>query len=100
MTYEELTRKYTDRAVDPERIEQAFRHMGKFGKITGYGFSFETETATIHAEVCVKGGKIVGFTPEKEPRVDDWGYGPEEYEEEITPEEYARLDLYLASVLA
>lgn len=100
MTYEELTQKYTDRTVDIEHVEQAFRHMGKFGKITGYGFSFETENSVISAEVCVKGNKIVGFTPEKAPRVDDWGYGPEGYEDEITAEEYARLDLYLASILA
>lgn len=100
MTFEDVSRKYMDRAVDVERVEQAFRHMGKFGRITGYGFSFETESALIQAEVCVKGGKIVGLTPEKSPRVDEWGYGPEEYEEELTEEDCARLDLYLASVLA
>lgn len=101
MTLESLTQKYTGLRVDEERIENAFRHMGKFGKTTGYGFSFETENAVVNVEVCVNRGKIIGFTPEKEPYVDEWGYGSEEeFTEELTPEDCARIDLYLASVLA
>ena len=100
MTLELLTQKYVGLPVDIEKTEETFTHMGKFGKVTVYSFSFDTENATVHTEVCVKGGKIVGFTPEKEPRQDEWGYGPEEeFTEEITPEECARVDLYLASIL-
>lgn len=101
MTPESLMEKYTDRPVDPERIEELFLHMGKFGKMTGYSFSFETDNATVSVEVYVKGGRITGFTPEKEPRVDEWGYGaPEEYTEALTAEECSRIDRYLAGILA
>ena len=100
MTLEELARKYNGLAVDVERTEELFRHMGKFGKVTVYGFSFETDNSTVHMEVCVKGGKIEGFTPEKEPREDEWGFGAaEEFVEELTAEECSRADRYLASVL-
>lgn len=101
MDIHDLAQKYTGRGVDGERIEELFRHMGKFGKMTVYGFAFETDNANVSMEVCVKGGKIVGFTPEKEPRVaDEWGFGAEEpYTEELTPEECGRIDRYLASVL-
>jgi len=100
MNLEELTQKYTGLAVDGERIEETFRHMGKFGKVTVYGFSFETDNSTVNMEVCVKGGRVVGFTPEKEPREDEWGFGSEEpYEDELTAEECGRIDRYLASVL-
>ena len=102
MLLEDLSKKYADLPVDEERIEQNFRHMGRFGRTTVYGFSFETENAKISAELCVKSGKISGFMPEKEPReVDEWFFGTvEAYQEEFTPEECARLDRYLASVLA
>lgn len=102
MTLDDLSKKYADLPVDEERIEQNFRHMGRFGRTTVYGFSFETENAKISAELCVKGGKISGFMPEKEPREEDaWFFGTvEAYQEEFTSEECARLDRYLASVLA
>lgn len=101
MTLDALTQAYMDRAVDIEIIEERFTHMGKFGKITVYGFSFDTETAAIHTEVCVKQGKISGFTSEKEPREDEWGYPPEEsHTEELTEEDCARIGRYLDSVLS
>ena len=67
---------------------------------TVYGFSFETDTATISVEACVKAGKFSSFTPEKEKKVDDWGYSTEEYTEEFTPEECSRIDKYFSSILA
>ena len=100
MTLEELTNAYMDRAVDDEKISQSFTHMGKFGRITAWLFSFESETSTVRTEVCVKGGKIIGLTPEKEPLQDDWGYTPEEYEEGLTAEDLSRIQRYLNSVLA
>jgi hypothetical protein len=101
MTLDALTQAYMGRAVDIEIIEERFTHMGKFGKITVYGFSFDTENASIHTEVCVKGGKISGFTPEKEERIDEWGYAPEEaYTEELTDEDCARIARYLDTILA
>lgn len=100
MTLEELTRKYTDRFVDEEKVSERFTHMGKFGRVLVMMFSFETENAVVRTEVCLKGGKIIGFTPEKEPREDEWGYGTEGYTEEVTEEEFARIDLYLNSVMA
>jgi hypothetical protein len=101
MTTDDLAKKYADLPVDEERIEKNFRHLGRFGRTTVYELSFETENSTVTAEVCVKGGKFSGFNPEKEPREDEWGFGEAEpYQEEFTPEECARLDLYLASVLA
>ena len=42
MTLDALTEAYMGRAVDIEIIEERFTHMGKFGKITVYGFSFDT----------------------------------------------------------
>jgi len=100
MTLEELTRKYNNRFVDDEKLSETFSHMGKFGRVTVFMFSFDTENATVRTEVCVKGRKLIGFTPEKEPRVDEWSYTAEGYEEDLTEEEYARIDLYLASIMA
>lgn len=86
--------------MDTERLEELFLHMGKFGKMTCYGFSFETENAAVSVEVYVKGGRITGFTPEKEPRIDEWSYSvTEEYIDTFTAEECSRIDRYLASVL-
>ena len=99
MTLEKLTDKYMNRLTDEEKVGATFAHMGKFGKVTVFMFSFETESALVRTEVCIKGGKIIGFTPEKEPLQDDWGYTAEDYTEEVTAEEFARIDLYLASVL-
>lgn len=100
MTLEELTRKYADRFVNEEKVNDTFTHMGKFGKITAFMFTFETENARVQTELCIKGGKIIGLTPEKEPVEDVWGYTAEEYTEEITPEEIFRIDRYLNSVMA
>ena len=101
MTLDALTQAYTGQAVDIELIEERFTHMGKFGKITVYGFSFDTENASIHTEVCVRAGKISGFTPEKEPREDDWGYAPEEeFTKELTGDDCRRLARYLDTILA
>ena len=102
MTMDELAKKYADRVVDEERIEQNFRHMGRFGRTTVYALSFETDNAAVAAEVCVKSGRISGFSAEKEPReADEWGFGEAEpYEEEFTAEECSRLERFLASVLA
>jgi len=101
MTMDELAVKYADLPVDEERIEKNFRHMGRFGRTTVYALSFETENATVTAEVCVKSGRLSGFNPEKEPRVDEWAFGETKpYSEDFTAEECARLDRYLASVLA
>ena len=101
MTLEALTQSYMGRAVDIETIEERFTHMGKFGKITVYGFSFDTENASIHTEVCVKSGKISGFTPEKEERIDEWGYpSEEEFTEELTDEDCSRIARYLDTILA
>lgn len=101
MTLDELAAKYANLPVDEERIEKNFRHMGRFGRTTVYTFSFETENAAVTAEVCVKGGRLSGFNPEKEPREDEWGFGASEpYQEDFTAEECDRLDRYLASVLA
>ena len=101
MTLDALTQAYTDRSVDIEIIEERFTHMGKFGKITVYGFSFDTENATIHTEVCVKHGKVFSFTSEKEPREDEWGYAPEEkFTEELTEEDCFRISRYLDTILA
>ena len=100
MTLEELTRKYADRFVNEEKVNDTFTHMGKFGKITAFMFAFETENARVQTELCIKGGKIIGLTPEKEPVEDVWGYTSEEYTEEITPEELFRIDRYLHSVMA
>ena len=101
MTLDALIQSYMDRPVDMEIIEERFTHMGKFGKITVYGFSFDTENAVINTEVCVKYGKISGFTPEKEPKEDEWGYLPEEaYTEELTDDDCARIGRYLDTILA
>lgn len=101
MTMDELAKKYADLPVDEDRIEKNFRHMGRFGRTTIYGLSFETENSTVTAEICVKSGKFAGFNPEKEPREDEWGFGTAEpYQDDFTPEECARMELYLASVLA
>ena len=101
MTLEALIQSYMDRRVDIELIEERFTHMGKFGKITVYGFSFDTENASIHTEVCVKTGKVSGFTSEKEPREDEWGYLPEEeYTEDLTEDDCRRIGRYLDTILA
>ena len=50
MDLQDLTRKYTGLGVDGERIEELFRHMGKFGKVTVYGFAFETDNSSISME--------------------------------------------------
>lgn len=102
MTLEDLVQTYTHRPVDTQQAEQIFRHMGRFGRTTVYSFSFETENARISAELCVKDGKITGFMPEKEPlEADEWSFLPAEpYQDAFTAEECARLDRYLASVLA
>ena len=100
MSLEQLTEKYMNLPVDAELIEEKFLHMGKFGKITVYGFSFDTDCSRISVEFCVKGGKFAGFTPEKEPLSDEWGYSFEEYSEEFTPDECSRIDRYFATILA
>ena len=100
MTIEDLLQKYTGLAVDTEKADELLRHMGKFGKITVYSFSFETDTATISVEACIKAGKFSSFTPEKEKRIDEWGYSTEEYTEEFTAEECSRIDKYFFSILA
>ncbi len=100
MTLEDLTRKYMNRLTDEEKVSQTFTHMGKFGRVTVFMFSFETESALVRTEVCIKGGKIIGFTPEKEPVQDVWGYTSEDYTEDITEEDFTRIDLYLNSVMA
>ena len=48
----------------------------------------------------MEGGKLIGLTPEKEPRQDDWSYTSEEYEEDLTAEDLSRIRRYLNSVLA
>ena len=101
MTLEELAAKYDGAAVSEERVNATFRSMGKFGQIFVHTFSFETDNAAISAEVCIKHGKMVGFTPEKTPRQDEWGFDAgEDFAEELTPEDLDRLDRYLGSVLA
>ena len=100
MTVEQLTEKYMNLPVDIERIEEKFLHMGKFGKITVYGFSFETDGSSVSVEFCVKAGKFAGFTPEKEPRSDEWGYSLEEYTEEFTSDECSRIGRYFDTILA
>ena len=100
MTIEQLTEKYMNLPVDTERIEEQFLHMGKFGKLTVYGFSFETDSSCVSVEFCVKGGKFAGFTPEKEPRDDEWGYSLEEYSEDFTSDECSRMDRYFSTILA
>ena len=50
MTMDELAKKYADLPVDEDRIEKNFRHMGRFGRTTIYGLSFETENSTVTAE--------------------------------------------------
>ena len=100
MTLEQLTEKYMNQSLNVELIEEKFLHMGKFGKITVYGFTFETDTASVSVEFCVKGGKFTGFTPEKTPRNDEWGYTYEEYSEEITSDEYASMDRYFSTILS
>ena len=99
MTVEQLTEKYMNLPVDVERIEERFLHMGKFGKLTVYGFSFETDSSCVSVEFCVKAGKFAGFTPEKEPRADEWGYNSEEYSEEFTLEECSSIARYFDTVL-
>ena len=101
MTLEELAVKYDGASVSEERVNATFLSMGKFGQIFVYNFSFDSENATIHVEVCMKHGKMVGFTPEKTPRQDEWGFDAgEDFTEELTAEELDRLDRYLGSVLA
>ena len=100
MTQQDLEQTYINRFLDEEKVSDTFTHMGKFGRMTLFMFTFTTENATVRTELCVKGGKLVGFTPEKEPLVDDWGYTAEDYTEEITEEEYVRIGRYLASVMA
>ena len=101
MTLEELAIKYDNAPVSEDRVNTVFRSMGKFGQIFVHTFSFDTDNATVSAEVCIKHGKMVGFTPEKNPRQDEWGFDAgEDFTEDLTPEEIDRLDQYLASVLA
>ena len=100
MTQQDLEQAYINRFLDEEKVSDTFTHMGKFGRITAWLFSFESETATVRTEVCVKGGKIIGLTPEKEPLQDDWGYTSEEYEEGLSAEDLSRIQRYLNSVLA
>lgn len=101
MTLEELNRKYENLPVDGEQIGEVFAYMGRFGRNTLYSFSFETDNASIQAELCVKDGRIIGINPEKEPREEEWGYPAEEpYTEELTDEDCRRMDRYIASVLA
>ena len=101
MTLEELAIKYENARVNEDRLNAVFRNMGKFGPMFVYGFSFETDNAAVSAEVCIKHGKMVGFTPEKTPRQDEWGYDAgEDFTEELTADDLHRLDQYLASVLA
>ncbi|MBQ8143269.1 MAG: hypothetical protein IJ042_00565 [Butyricicoccus sp.] len=101
MTLEELAVKYDGARVNEDRLNAVFRNMGKFGPMFIYTFSFDTDNATVTAEVCIKHGKMVGFTPEKTPRQDEWGYDrAEDFDEELTDEELERFDQYLGSVLA
>ena len=101
MTLEELAAKYDGAPVSEERVSATFRSMGKFGQIFVHLFSFDTDNATISVEVCIKHGKMIGFTPEKAPRQDEWGFDAgEDFTEELTPEDLGRLDQYLSSVLA
>jgi len=100
MTLNELEAKYTGQFVNEEKISETFTYMGKFGRVIIYMFTFETEHSVVRTEVCLKAGKIIGFTPEKEPLQDVWGFTAEDYEEDVTEEELARIHLYLASVLA
>ena len=101
MTFDELTVKYDNVLVSEDRVSAVFRSMGKFGQIFVHTFSFDTDNATVTVEVCIKHGKMVGFTPEKTPRQDEWGFDAgEAFTEELTPEDLVRLDQYLASVLA
>lgn len=101
MTLDELAIKYDSAPVNEDRVNAVFRSMGKFGPIFVHTFSFDTDNATISAEVCIKHGKMIGFTPEKAPRQDEWGFDAGEgFTEELTDEELGRLDQYLGSVLA
>lgn len=101
MTLEELSTKYDNARVSEDRVSAVFRSMGKFGPIFVHTFSFDTENATVTTEVCIKHGKMVGFTPEKTPRQDEWGFDAgEEFTEDLTEDDLIRLDQYLASVLA
>ena len=101
MTLEELAAKYDGAHVSEDRVNTIFRPMGKFGQIFVHLFSFDTDNATVSVEVCIKHGKMVGFTPEKTPRQDEWGFDAgEDFTAELTPEDLDRLDRYLGSVLA
>ena len=100
MTLNELEAKYTGKFVNEEKISETFTYMGKFGRVIIYMFTFETENSVVRTEVCLKAGKIIGFTPEKEPLEDIWGYVSEDYTEDVTEEEFSRINLYLASILA
>ena len=100
MTLEQLTEKYMNRPVNVELIEEKFLHMGKFGKITVYGFTFENDSASVSVEFCVNGGKLTGFTPEKAPRSDEWGYSSEEYSEDFTAEDCSSMDRYFNTILS
>lgn len=100
MTLQEVEQKYTGRFVDEDRLEYNFKMMGKFGKVSVYTFSFNTDDYTISAEVCVEKGKIIGVVPEKELRDDGWGINPDAGPDEILPEEYDTIALYMDSVVA
>ncbi len=101
MTLEELAKKYDNAPVNEDRVASTFHSMGKFGQIFVHTFSFDTENASVSAEVCIKHGKMVGFTPEKSPRQDEWGFDAgEAFTEELTQDDLLRLDQYLGSVLA
>jgi len=100
MDLDALTRKYMNRFVNEEKLGETFTHMGKFGRVTIFMFTFVPESAVVRTEVCVKAGKLIGFTPEKAPLEDEWGYTAENYEEELTAEDYARIDRYLGGIMA
>ena len=99
MTQQDIEEKFIDREVDEERLEYHFKMMGKFGKASMYTFSFNTDDYTISAEVCVENGRLVGIVPDKEARDDGWGINPDAGPEEIQPEEYDTMAMYLNCVV-
>lgn len=99
MTEQTLLETYCGRYVDEDRLFQHFRMMGKFGKASIYTTEFNTADYTVSIEVMVERGKMTGITLDKELRDDGWGVNPEPGPEEIQPEEYDRIAMYLGSVV-